>query len=79
MTIRADQDRNGPTVPFRVPPGADALDHLHLWLDRFEASGAIGKWFAVGFRADQRETLALVEFENDEDGLVACAAWQKRL
>ncbi len=77
MTIEADEERDGPSWPFVVGPGADAERRLHLWLDDLKASGAIGNWYDVGSRADNRGTLALIEFENDEDGVRACAGWER--
>jgi hypothetical protein len=77
VTIEADQDREGPSWPFVVEPGADPIWRLQAWLDDLKASGSIGNWYAVGSRTDQRGTLALVEFENEDDGVRACAAWER--
>ncbi|MBM0207464.1 hypothetical protein JNW90_34180 [Micromonospora sp. STR1s_5] len=48
-----------------------------MWLDDLKASGVIGNWYDVGSRTDNRGALALIEFENDEDGVRACAAWER--
>jgi hypothetical protein len=58
-----------------VRPGADAERQLHLWLDEMKARGVIGNWYDVGSRSDERGTLALIEFDNADGGVRACAAW----
>jgi hypothetical protein len=77
MTSYADLERDGPSWPFAVQSGDDALRQLHIWLESLEASGTIGSWFGVGSRTDQSGTVALIEFENDQDGVRACSAWQR--
>jgi hypothetical protein len=77
VTIEADQERDGPSWPFAVAPGADAIRLLHLWLDEMMATGTIGTWYDVGSRANQGGRFALVEYQRDDDGVRACAAWAK--
>jgi hypothetical protein len=75
VTIQADLERDGPSWSFVVQSGDDALRRLHLWLNDLKAVGAIGDWYDVGSRTDPSGTFALVEFENDDDGVRACSAW----
>jgi hypothetical protein len=77
VKIRADQEHDGQSWPFVVAPGTDGTARLHRWLEGSQAAGAIGCWYHVGSKSDERGTFALISFQNEEDGVRACAAWQR--